>query len=190
MEYTLEHSGRMEALRGCPSCLDPEPFQPPSRWGVRPPPSSTAAAATASSSPSWVHSGGPLYSSGGGGGSTGASGHADSPHGLASQRGCAASSSPTHICCVCSGLLSHATCLRLLRGITRRLRGYRELWEGASSALLAEGLQYDATQGQVRIRDFSRWSRLSHPSAVPAASSGGNAVRRSRTEPGEGCSPV
>ena len=177
----------MEALRGCPGCLDPEPFQPPSRWGVRPSPSSISAAATASS-PAWVHGGGPLYNSGGGGGA-GASGHAVSPHDLTTRRGCAAST-PPHICCVCSGLLSHVTCLRLLRGVTRRLHGYRELWEGASSALLAEGLQYDATQGQVRIRDFSRWSRLSHPSAAPAASSGGNAVRRSRTEPGEGCNPV
>ena len=134
-------------------------------------PSPSSAAAATASSPSWAHSGGPswAYSSGGGGGA-GVSGRAVMPHGVTTRWGCAASSPPPHTCCVCSGLLSQAMCLRLLRGVTRRLRGYRELWEGASAALLAEGLQYDATQGQVRIRDFSRWSHLACPLAVPEVS--------------------
>lgn len=186
MEYALEHSGRIEALRGCPGCLDSEPFKTLHKWGRGPTPSSFAAA-TASSA--WALGGGTLYSIGGGGGA-GRRRHAASPHGPpqnpAMRQGCAAAS-PPHICSVCSGLLSHATCLRLLRGATRRLHGYRGLWEGVSGALLAEGLQYDAAQGQVRIRDFSRWSRLSHPSAAVSA---GNPVRRSMTEPGEGCNPV
>ena len=82
-------------------------------------PSPSSAAAATASSPSWAHSGGPswAYSSGGGGGA-GVSGRAVMPHGVTTRWGCAASSPPPHTCCVCSGLLSHAMCLRLLRGVT------------------------------------------------------------------------